>query len=661
MKKYFFVLIVFSLFFISCNKNELQTENLSEDAYFIYDINENIESLDIDENGVLYYKTLIKDENDTFKCVIKALDFDGSVINTYEIEKSPAHISVRDGSLYYVVHEINGLCLYKYTLDGNESVKLTDITNYSDIIYMTVIADKLYFLGVNNKYINKDYTPANPDDMFSYSGEAIACIDLNTLSCNELAIDLPIAFSKAPDDNILIYAYDEEGGYYLTEYNTKDGSFSEKTYHKIEMINKFAVYNDKKDFVYQKSRDNTLILVSASIDPAKGETDLLPGVNGGAHLLCHNGYIYCTNFDTTKITRINAEAFMQNNKKITLICSDIYDYNQPFGCGYTIKQNILSDEEMALALLSQDKSFDICFINSGQEISENIKSKGSFYPLNKVEGVQEYLDACFPYIREAATNSDGDIWMLPIAVDMPVIFYNEAVCKENDISLKSSLDFDEFISILKRFNEDKNFSDLYYYDWVDIVNNFFDQYLSNSKDFNSDGFRRLADNIKSVIKYSESRMVGNYGLLPEFYSNTNRNYAFFFIDDHDFQYKAADRENIRACSLPNIAGNKSNMTKCFFFCVNPESKNLKETLKYISSYCEYIMSRKELMIFKDRSLYPQTAVMDDLYGIYSNGSIQFTYPKELFMDDFNAYLRGEKELDDFIKESNRRLDVYLNE
>jgi len=53
--------------------------------------------------------------------------------------------------------------------------------------------------------------------------------------------------------------------------------------------------------------------------------------------------------------------------------------------------------------------------------------------------------------------------------------------------------------------------------------------------------------------------------------------------------------------------------------------------------------------------------MNDIYEIYSNGDIQFTYPNELFMDTFEKFLAGEIELDSFIKEADRRLDTYLKE
>jgi len=46
---------------------------------------------------------------------------------------------------------------------------------------------------------------------------------------------------------------------------------------------------------------------------------------------------------------------------------------------------------------------------------------------------------------------------------------------------------------------------------------------------------------------------------------------------------------------------------------------------------------------------------------YSNGDIAFTMPDELYTDNFYEYLKGNMDLDDFIKESNRKLDVFLNE
>ena len=59
--------------------------------------------------------------------------------------------------------------------------------------------------------------------------------------------------------------------------------------------------------------------------------------------------------------------------------------------------------------------------------------------------------------------------------------------------------------------------------------------------------------------------------------------------------------------------------------------------------------------------YPDTKYMDDLYDIYSNGEICFTYDSEIYLEDFEKYLRDEIDLDTFIQEANRKLKIYLEE
>ena len=120
-------------------------------------------------------------------------------------------------------------------------------------------------------------------------------------------------------------------------------------------------------------------------------------------------------------------------------------------------------------------------------------------------------------------------------------------------------------------------------------------------------------------------------------------------------------EIVNAAPIPSITDNKTNMATCYFIAVNPASKNLKETLQYISSLSKYMTTDYSKIMAKDRSYYPETKLVDDLYKIYENGEIVFTYPKELFKDDFIKYLAGEKDIDSVIEESDRRLDIYLNE
>ena len=54
-------------------------------------------------------------------------------------------------------------------------------------------------------------------------------------------------------------------------------------------------------------------------------------------------------------------------------------------------------------------------------------------------------------------------------------------------------------------------------------------------------------------------------------------------------------------------------------------------------------------------------LFNDLYEIYANGDIQFTYPDDLYKEDLLKFISGEIELEKLIKDSNHRMDIYLNE
>jgi len=113
--------------------------------------------------------------------------------------------------------------------------------------------------------------------------------------------------------------------------------------------------------------------------------------------------------------------------------------------------------------------------------------------------------------------------------------------------------------------------------------------------------------------------------------------------------------------MPNIINDKSNIATCIYLCVNPASKNLKETLNYISSLCKYLIQQKDVLIFRRRDIYPETLFYNDLYHIYENAKIQFTLPYELFVKDYEAYLRDEAELQNLITEAERKVHIYINE
>jgi len=276
----------------------------------------------------------------------------------------------------------------------------------------------------------------------------------------------------------------------------------------------------------------------------------------------------------------------------------------------------------------------------------------------------EYLDACFPYIKEAAINEDGDVWMLPVYIDVPCLIYNERLCGENSIDFSKPMDYAGFIEMLLEKKRDSKTNDLISISGYFLNQIALHQYLRDYDSFESTLFEDYAVRMKDLIDYERKAddWFANNNYYLDIFSGNNYEFLFFGLRDYDLQLELHSDE-VRASQLPILTGNDSSVAICTFLCVNPASKQLDDTLDYISSLCEYIMeySYEKTMLFKDRSLYPDNSYYDDLYGIYSNADIRFTSPSDLYYNDYLKYLDDELSLEEFIRLANRKLDIYRNE
>lgn len=676
-RKVFYIISLLSIFFLtSCEKaknNDMFTN--AEDDYYIFELNELAYSYDVDQEGNLYYVTVNKDREeiviaednknlplDRPSTPLKVLDSKGELQASYQIPGVANNICYSDNKIYYSDWDYqDNKIIYEFSLDRQTSKKICDLPDEIEIQHMEVIDEKLYFICTNHLLYDKEYKRTSDDDHFVYKGEMLGDIEISTGLINLMSLEFPISFCKTLDDNIMIYAHDDEGGYYFIEYDIKEEKLKEKIYNDMGQLITFRIYNDDHDYIYIKHKSYSFALAVGSIKEGAKATEILPNFKYSGSLICKNGYIYCGTSDGENIIRIRLDSYIRGNQEINMLSPKYYDDSTPFGCGYSINYKYANDYEMALSILSNDKDNDIFLVNSSHEFSKNIRDKGSFYPLNDVKGVSEYINACFPYIKDIATDEDGNIWMIPISVNIPCLLYNEKLCNEYEIKISNRTSFDDFMKILKKLNQNSSMEDLYYYNGRYLAKDFLYQYIRTYKNFDSELFRNLATNIKSEINYMYNGTYGNSMLIANLYNNKSDNFLFTYSNDCEFQYRAYDINNIRACKLPSITDNHSNTATCYFICVNPASKNLETTLQYISSLCNYLLTLDNTMMFSDREIYKDSSLIDDLYMIYSNGDIQFTYPNDVYINDLEKYLMGQLSLEDLIDESNRRLDIYLNE
>lgn len=214
-------------------KSVNNTFETSDDDYIIYDINEPIICFDIADDGKIYYlasvenpkyETRVDDSGEEFlilifETLLKVLDSDGILENSYIIPDGVNQFCLDNNRIIYTGNSQNSITIKEYDFMAKASKELIEIPDFNNNLNkIELIADKLFFIGINNKYTDKSYTLANSEDNYIYSGERIGCYDLSAGTLSELSVDFPISFSATANNKLLIYAYDEDKGYYFIEF-----------------------------------------------------------------------------------------------------------------------------------------------------------------------------------------------------------------------------------------------------------------------------------------------------------------------------------------------------------------------------------------------------------------------------------------------------------
>lgn len=673
---YIMMLLVMVGLTVSCSKKDSEAvdDTFLEDSYFQYVVEGNITSYDVDEEGKLHYISLKEGEEflyldsegkeqkaSNLELSLTICNIDGSIETTMTIPDY-TNICLSKGRIYGTTSKgQNEIVISEFHMDTNTMDEFIPLANYSSLLKMDATEERLYFIGIHKDFIGKTVSLASEDDRYSYQGERIGYVDLETGNLEEIPIDYPLAISTNLDQDLVIYAYDEKMGYYFTIYDGEMNQLSEPMYHNMGPLKNFEVYNSKNEFVYMDILELPLTIRAASLRKKDGIKEMIPNTMiSPNYIQCKGAYTYYVDSSFTTITRIKNEVYIRNSNPIQLLSEQYQTRYSPFGCGYTILEHTASNEEMALYILSQDENYDIYSINTMQDISVNIRDNGTFYPLNDVPGVNEYLDSCFPYIKDAASNTNGDIWMLPVLINIPAYIYNEAVCNKAGIEFSNTMDVATFANSLATVKASSEFKESYFNREGVVVRNFLYQYLRNHQNFNDPLFQEIATISKDKLN-NMNRVSGDSRVMINLQNKNDTNFLYMLLDMNESQMRSIHNRDVRACQIPSISENEKNIATCFFLAVNPASKNLEDTLLYISSLSKYLASINTQILSKDRTIYPDTPVMDDLYAIYGNGDIQFSYPDEIMLEDFEKFMRDEMDIQQVISESNRRMDIFLNE
>lgn len=630
------------LLFGGCAPGEAVEKPPSHDwtSYFVYPLEE-AESFAVDKDGNLYASAYDSD-------ILKIYDPYGKEIGEKRLPtRFPVSIEIKDGELF----TLSPNELYRndeaiYTLPFEQAAK-----------DLRIVGDNLYLLYTDS-LADRSQAPMF-GSLKGWNGEKLLRLHLPDLSVSNVPCDYPLLISSA-GEALWIYGISDGGCYVVSVQNEE---LSESIPVEAEPPDGFLAIDSAGKYIAADVAENATCTLRMT-DPTTGQAnELMPNVAifDADGIKSADGYIYYLNRyayseNRNRIERICQKDYVKDNVSVKLLATEWFSY-LPFGCGRTVTEKRLSNEEFALTVLSQDRGFDACVLSSSQDFSQNFRDRGSFYALNDVPGVTEYVERCFPSVRDAVTHSEGEIWALPLSINVPCAIYHTENVRAADFS-PNGLTLEELIvETSKLFASDPSRRDI-----CISANAAIPILLRRELSGEADILDRAAFTEK--MNFLKTEMSGDlFGLDISIESNNNLYFDFgvnmlvMLADTKQKQLDFLVNDSIRAADL--FEG--KNPADCVFLCVNPSSENLSATLEYITALCGYLSSKTNDFMLDDPTLYSDSAYIAELFEIYRDSEIFFRIPDEILLEPVEQYCEGALNLDDLISEADRKLSAYLNE
>ena len=683
LKRYINIIsLCFLIVFVTsgCNKEkETGYVHTSQDT-FVYAFSEEVSAFAVNEEALLYTITselpwgegeVISAEEysrleesgqwDKLLHVVKVYDEEGNEILQKELRLSSGFVqlmTVKNDILYCVASDNMEDGVYAVNTSSWEVKKLAELPEMGFFDNMVLVGDYLYILG-KIQGNTKTYM-LHPDvGLYNYQGEQICRINVteDNPKAEKMKIDFPIGIYATEQNTLMIYQYTEEKGFCFLEFNPQEMTLKEHEWSHGRvartMVNGCGsgyVYRDSSGYLYYGTTEGI-------------QVQLIPDtLRVYKPVVYSNGFVfYMDDNQKGTVTRIFISDIIRKNKEIRVLTDDSPN-DFPFGCGYQMTTYSASEDEFALKVLAQDSDFDLYVLDTRNDCAYNLMEKGAFYALNEVNGVQEYLNACFPYCKELAYNGEGDIWMLPVDIDIPGLVYNKGFCAGKNIDY-SSMNYMEFMELIEQVEATEPEKIGIHIDT--ILESMLMQYMSKYDSFDTELFRSHLSKLKQVYSNAATwgyesvygKSLGN-GIPEEFYLSFEYNSEWL---ESLINNETAARYYALSV-FPKLEDGMGNIGTMTLLAVNPESGNLKETLNYVTAYCNYMLTMKNSFVLAEESTYDMdNTFVKNLYEHIAGGSIEFRMADEIYLDAFWKYLDGEISLDEAITEADRKMKFYKGE
>jgi len=646
MKRYIgFMIVMLAFCFAGCKQKETGSVVPVQEAWTVYQP-ENAIAYTLDEEGSLYTFEYVPGEN-VSELYLRKYDTLGAQVFSRQMDNKLASylnaMAVKDGLVYFAPHiyEEGGLqvVLHSYDLEKEELTRIKEFPYIEQVRRILVGEDRVYLLGTRGE------SAFSTSTAYTYTGEKVMYYSRSVDEVFSLGIEEPIDMGMDDAGNLVLYAHTEDGFCFYLYDAAKDAIKMLAKTDEYKMCN-MTLANSIEEIIYQSSSRG---LVLSSLSDLDVECELYPdGFFWDNNLCCVNGRVACMTFDRSIIQFMLKDVKKEN--QVLRYISTGYEMDEPYGCGYEMQRTKLDEDKFALKIMALDKDFDVCMVDTAYSFSHNLKENGVFYPLNDVPGVKEYLDACFPYVKEAATDEDGNIWMLPITVNLPGIVVNEVIANDDAFRMSNGMSYGGYFSAFVSLGQEERSKIAM--PWVAFWDEAIRQYFAENTSVDTEEFRKLV----RVFSENWEDLQGNGGAD---YTEMWHQHVIY-ESDYRAYYITQMGENARVYEVPKVSSDSKNVGTCLFLAVNPYSNNLDATLSYLSSWIAYTMESEDVpLFFKDRVV-GDSVYETSLYELYENGEIGFTLDEEICAG-YEEVLRDISKLEAYIKETQRKLKIYLKE
>ncbi|MDE6874979.1 MAG: hypothetical protein K2P87_11040 [Lachnospiraceae bacterium] len=626
-------------------------------------------------------------------------------------------------------------------LPEGQTEEISNSLSFHTIRNMVALDDKIYVLAIPATQENAETFYSFGIQRFEDYGEQVYCIDIKSGESRILGLEHITAQYRSEHGRLFFYGWKEEK-YWLYEYDVEKGKVTGKL--SFDSFGNFLNMVVEGGYLFGFDPSEGLV----GIDLADGEKTVWTSdvyAMFGNDLQFYRGNLFVNDAAAKKIRQvlvIGREGDVTERLGHTgTVCVDGADGRTPGNeesddavsaentpqptewpkrtetvavasnslleistkeikriSGMKTKETTmpLDLEAVITELMAGNPDVDIYVFPHSWAVTQRIKELGLYVPLNGSEIISGHIGKCFDYIRDAATNDNGELWMLPLYEYSSATWYIPENMEKFGITTEELGTVDAYLAVLKRLHGQTGIYRYYnqaftFWDHCDLLYDLnYNDYTAGMVDFDTERYRSLVELLLTGWdRYSgpeanhpwffnvaqQGSGEHRVGKTPDFYQAS----VIFKTDSvnaHLYKelFSAPEQYNVflegwRALPFPRLgAEGEKGLVSLEYAYVNPYGRQQEAAVAYLEVIAanQNRISKLPLFFREDVEYYEELydtslPVFRDLYGIHRDAQVICGYSWDLSDSYVTDYQGGLISLDELVERRQKRAVTGLYE